>query len=394
MKYITEFNKNGNIAVDDNILVKDSLNTAGSHILDGFESLFSAEAVERLEKAGYSISGKTNVGEFGLDLLGETSYYGAELKDGKLAGAGALLVADGEVEACLSVDLNGAPRRAALASNILFVKPTYSTVSRYGVIACACSGEQIGVSARNAKKAAQILSIIAGHDSKDGTSDKKEKYDYSVSEDISGKKACIIKELFETASDEVKENLIAFKSKLEKSGVTVEEISFDLIKEAATAWQILMSAETCNNVSKFDGVKYGYRTPNFKNIDDIYVGTRTEGMGFLAKAVILYGSDVLSKDKYESCYDKAMRIRRIVTEKVKSILSSYDFILTPVASEMSFSEYNTKEAFTKVFKESYYTVLATLSGLPAVVTNGVQLIGDSFKESTLLSVANTVEEAE
>ncbi len=393
MKYITEINKNGNIAVDDNILVKGSLNTAGSHILDGFESLFTAEAVERLEKAGYSVAGKANVGEFGLDLLGETSYYGAEVADGKLVGAGASLVADGTVEASLSVDLNGAPRRAAMVSDVCFVKPTYSTVSRYGVIACACSGEQIGVTAKTAKKAATILSVIAGHDSKDGTSDKAEKYDYTF-EGINGKKACLIKELFDMASTETKENILSYKQKLEKSGVTVDEVSFDLIKEAATAWQILMSAETCNNLSKFDGVKYGYRTPSFKNIDDIYVGTRTEGMGFLAKATILYGSDVLSKGKYENCYDKAMRVRRIVTDKVKAILASYDFILIPVASEMSFGEYNLEEAFTKVFKESYYTVLATLAGLPAVVTKGVQLIGDSFKESTLLSVANTVEEAE
>ena len=264
MKYITEINKTGRIAVDDTILVKDVLATAGSHILDGFKPLFSAEAVERLEKAGYPISGKTNVGEFGLDLLGETSYYGAVTENGKLVGAAASLVAEGAVDAALSVDLNGAPRRAAAVSGVDFIKPTYSTVSRYGVIAAACSGEQIGVTAKSADKVAEILGVIAGHDNKDGTSDKAEKYDYSVNEDIKGKKVCIIKELFDKAADDVKKQVEDYAKSLEALGVTVETVSLPLASQAQTAWQILLSAETCNNVSRFDGVKYGYRTASFK----------------------------------------------------------------------------------------------------------------------------------
>lgn len=388
MRYITEINKNGNIAVDDNILVKNVLSSAGSHILDSFSSLFSAEAVERLEKAGYTISGKTNVGEFGLDLLGETSYYGIDTENGILKNSAADLVAKGEVEGALCVDLNGAPRRAAAAEDIVFIKPTYSTVSRYGVIACACSGEQIGVMAKNAKKAAEILSVIAGHDDKDGTSDLKEAYDYSLNDTVKGKKVCIIKELVEDASDEVKKSVADYKEKLIKLGAEVEEISFKNIDAAMSAWQILLSAETCNNLSKFDGVKYGYRTPNFKNIDDIYVNTRTEGMGFLAKATILYGSDALSKGRYEICYDKAMRIRRVITEEIKKIFENYDIILTAAASSKQFESYDLKDSFNKVFEQSKYTVLASLSGCPAVVTNGVQLMANSFKDNTLLSIAN------
>ncbi|MBR6510560.1 MAG: hypothetical protein IKT38_08145 [Clostridia bacterium] len=388
MRYITEINKNGNIAVDDNILVKDVLASAGSHILDSFAPLFSAEAVERLEKSGYTISGKANVGEFGLDLLGETSYYGIDTENGNLKNAAASLVSSGDVEAALCVDLNGAPRRAAAAEDIIFIKPTYSTVSRYGVIACACSGEQIGVMAKNAKKAAEILSVIAGHDDKDGTSDLKEAYDYSLNDTVKGKKVCIIKELVEDASDEVKKSVADYKQKLIDLGATVEEISFKNLDAAMSAWQILLSAETCNNLSKFDGVKYGYRTPNFKNIDDIYVNTRTEGMGFLAKATILYGSDALSKGRYEICYDKAMRIRRVITEEIKKIFENYDIILTAAASSKQFESYDLKDSFNKVFEESKYTVLASLSGCPAVVTNGVQLMADSFKDNTLLSIAN------
>ncbi len=392
MKYITEINKNGKIAVDDTILIKDVPATSGSHILDSFKPLFSAEAVERLIKAGYEISGKTNTGEFGLDLLGETSYYGAVTEGEKLVTAAADLVSKGDADAALSVDVNGMPRRGAAASNVLFIKPTYGTVSRYGVIACACSGEQIGVTAKTAEKAAEVLCVIAGHDSKDGTSLPEEKYTYSTNENISGKKVCIIKELLEGVSDEVKAKVYAYAETLKEKGVSVEEISLPEVKLASVAWQILMSAETCNNLSKFDGVKYGYRTPSFKNIDDIYMGTRTEGFGFNVKAVILYGSDVLSKGRYEICYDKAMRLRRIISDKIKEVFINYDIILSPVMSEASFEAFDIKESFSKTLKESYYTALSSLTGMPAVVTGGVQLMADMFKESTLLSIADAMKE--
>ncbi len=392
MKYISEINKNGKIAVDDTILVKDVLASSGSHILDGFKPLFSAEAVEKLTAAGYEISGKANVGEFGLDLLGETSYYGEVTENGKLVTAAASLVANGEADAALSVDVNGMPRRGAAASGVCFIKPSYGTVSRYGVIACACSGEQIGVTAKTAEKAAEILGVIAGHDDKDGTSLPEKSYSYSISEDLNGKKVCIIKELFETASDEVKANILAFAKKLEVKGVAVEEISLPEAKLANTVWQILLSAETCNNLSKFDGVKYGHRTATFKNIDDIYVGTRTEGFSFLSKAIILYGSDVLSKGRYENCYDKAMRLRRVIFEKVQNVLSSYDVILTPVMSKTAYEPYDISESFNKVFEESIYTALANLTGLPAMVTDGVQIMANSFRESTLLSISHAVQE--
>ncbi len=392
MKYISVIDKKGNIAVDDNILVKGVLSTAGSHILDGFTPLFSAEAVTKLENKGYKIAGKSNVGEFGLDLLGETSYYGALVEDGKIKNAAAKAVASGEVEAALCVDINGSPRRAAAVENLTFLKPTYSTVSRYGVIACMCSAEQIGVMAKDSKKVSEVMSVIAGHDDKDGTSDPTERYTYSAYEDIKGKKACIIKELLDAADDAVKSKVLAYKQKLEALGVTVDEVSLSIIPAAQSAWQILLSAETCNNLSKFDGVKYGYRTSNFKNIDDIYVNTRTEGLGLLAKSVILYGSDVLSKGRYEVCYDKAMRVRRVVTEELKKIFENYDLVLSPAASCDSFAEYDLNGAFEKVFAESKYTVLASLAGTPALVTSGVQLLADAFKENTLLSVTKAVEE--
>lgn len=391
MLYINEINAAGKIAVDDTILVKDIPATAGSKMLENFKPLFSAEAVERLENAGYALAGKTNVGEFGLDLVGETSYFAPETKDGKLAGAAAELVASGKVKAALNVDLNGAPRRAAAISGVDFIKPTYGTVSRYGIIACACSGEQIGVTAANAEDVKEILTVIAGHDSKDGTSLPAEKYEYSTSEDVSAMKICIVKELYDAASADVKANIDAYAKSLKKIGASVETISLDVVSAAQTAWQILMSAETTNNLSRFDGVKYGYRTADYKNIDELYVKSRTEAMGFLAKATIIYGSDVLAKAKYEKCYDKSLRIRRIVCDKVKEVLSKYDAILAPACSQASFTAYDALEAFDKVYAESLFTAVPSITGMPAMVTKGVQLMADSFKESVLLSIAKSVE---
>ena len=390
--YISEINSAGTIAVDDTILIKDIPATAGSKMLENFKPLFSAEVIDRLEKADYKISGKTNVGEFGLDLMGETSYF----TDGDAAvkGAAAELVKDKKIKAALNVDLNGAPRRAAAVSGVDFIKPTYGTVSRYGVIACACSGEQIGVTAGNAEDVKEILAVIAGHDSKDGTSLPAEKYEYTLDEDVASMKVAVITELYDKASDDVKAKLDAYVTKLEAKGVKVEKVSLDVVFAAQTAWQILMSAETCNNLSRFDGVKYGYRTPEYKNIDELYVKSRTEAFSFLTKATIIYGSDVLAKDKYDSCYDKSMRVRRVVLTKVKELLACYDAILTPVCSKTEYASYDTKDAFGKVFEESIFTAVPSITGLPAMISGGVQLIADSFKESTLLSIANTLEKEE
>lgn len=386
--YATKINEKGNIAVDDTILVKDATSTAGSKILDGFKPLFSAEAVTRLENKGYTVAGKTNVGEFGLDLVGEFSYYAPQGE--KLSGAAATLVKNGDVEAALGVDMNGATRRAAALAGVDFLKPTYGTVSRYGVISCAASGEQVGVYAKDAQKVAEIMGVIAGHDDKDGTSLKDEAYDYAIT-DVKGKKVAINKYLLDRADDATKAKVLAFADSLRANGVEVVEISCDMVEIANTAWQILMCAETCNNVSRYDGVKFGHRAKEYKNIDELYVNTRTEGFNFLTKAVILYGSDVLSKTRYKDCFDKSLRVRRVVAEGLREAFEEFDAIITPACSKSEYEAYDIKDAFGKVFEESVFTAVPNLVGVPALVTNGVQLIGNHFSESTLLSLANSVE---
>ncbi len=387
MKYYINEIKKGNIAVDDTLLIAGTPATAGSKMLENFKPLFTAEVVERAEKAGYSVSGKVNVGEFGLDLLGETSYFGEVNEDGKLRGAAAELVRRGEVEATINVDINGAPRRAAAVSGVTFVKPTYGTVSRYGVISAAASSETVGVTAKSVKMAAKILTAIAGHDDKDGTSLPDAKYEYKTDLSVKGMKVAVVKELANAET-------LLFAETLAAKGAKVEKISLDFVATAQTAWQILMSAETTNNLSRFDGVKYGYRTAEYKNIDELYTKSRTEAFGFLTKATILYGSDVLAKGKYEACYDKSLRLRRVIVDKMTGLFAKYDAVLTAVISEKSVKPYDTKDAFEKVFEESKYTAIPSVTGLPAVVSGGVQLIGDYFAESKLLSLSKALEKEE
>lgn len=390
MKYYSALiNDKGNIAVDDTILVKDELATAGSKILENFKPLFSAEAVTRLENKGYAVSGKTNVGEFGLDLVGEFSHYGEQ--DETLKGAAAELIKKGDVKAALGVDVNGAPRRAAAISGVCFLKPTYGTVSRYGVISTAASGEQLGVYAKDTGTVKEVMSIIAGHDDKDGTSLRNDSYTYENTANVSGKKVCIIKELFDKADDTVKAKVTAFADSLKSNGVVVEKISSNIFETANVAWQILMTAETCNNVSRYDGVKYGHRAEKYRNIDELYVNSRTEGFNFLTKSVILYGSDVLSKNRYKDCYQKSLKIRRIIAEQFEMLTKEYDAVLTPAISTTEIAPYDVSEAFAKVFSEGEFVALANLIGVPALVSGGVQLTGKAFCESTLLSLANTAE---
>ena len=388
-EYIVKLSDKGSIAVDDTILVKDTNASAGSHILEGFKPLFSAEAVERLEKKGYEIAGKTHVGEFGLDLVGEFSYYAD--KEEELKGAAASLVANDAVKAALGVDMNGSTRRAAALSGVDFLKPTYGTVSRYGIISCASSGEQLGVYAKNVDGVKEVMDVIAGYDEKDGTCLKNESYDYSTDMKVEGKKVCVVKELLALADEESRKKVEAYADKLRKNGVVVEEVSSDIFSIANTTWQILMTAETCNNVSRYDGVKYGHRAKEYKNIDELYVNTRTEGFNFLTKAVILYGSDVLSKNRYEDCFGKSLKVRRVVAEKFAELMKTYDAVLTPVCSKLSYKAYDISEAFETVYKESIFTAVANLIGTPALVSGGVQLLGKQFDESVLLSLAGSAE---
>lgn len=392
--YINKMDPQGTIAVDDTIQVQGSPATAGSRILEGFLPLFSAEAVTRLEQAGEKVSGKCHVGEFGLDLLGESSFFGPLLQDGHLASASAQLVAEGSVKAALNVDANGTPRRAAAVAGVDLIKPTYGAVSRRGVISTASSGETVTVTARDAREAARILSLIAGHDEKDGTSLPQVRYSYDPEGGVQGLKVARIAPLLEGAEDAVQARIEEISAALENLGAALETIEADWTGQAQTAWQILMCAESCSNLGRFDGVKYGRRAREYRDIEDLYDKSRSEGLGFNAKAVILYGSEVLSKQKYEACYDRALRVRRVIAEELARLFARYDALLCPAISTFAPAPCAPTESFARAFGESRFTAPASLTGIPAMVTGGVQFMAAHHGEETLLKIARALEKGE
>ena len=378
------------IVLDDMILTKDMPTTAGSKMLDGYVSLFEAEVVTKLAESGFEIAGKANVGEMALDLLGETSFYGA-CKDekGNLASAAAETVKTDDAYAALALDVTGYPRRAAALSGLVYVKPTYGTVSRYGIIPAACSGDTVGVMAKTAGDVKTVLTTIAGHDDKDGTSLPEEKCAllHKTAEKTAVKKIAVLKNFAETVTAEVKANVDAFAAKCKAKGIEVVEIDAELLLTAKSAWNILMSAELCNNVSKYDGVKYGYRSADSKSLDDLYTNSRTEAFGYLLKSTILYGSDTLSTDNYMKVYDKALRVRRVICEYFTALFNEYDAVLLPACSKTAYTLEEATENKYIAYDESLYTAPASITGLPAVVTDGVQLIGKAFSENSLLDLA-------
>lgn len=381
--YIAETDKSvKNIVVDDMILTTDMPTSAGSRMLDGYISLFEAEAVTKLTEAGYKVYAKANTGEFGLDLMGETSFYGPVEADGVLTTAAAQAVKTGDAMAAVTLEVNGASARGAALAGLTFVKPTYGTVSRFGTIPAVCSGETVCVTAADAATAKEVLWAIKGHSDKDGTSLPQEKCVFDEVKEI--KKVAVAKSLMVGENTAKVEEM---KAKLSAQGVEVVEISAEELLLAKSAWNILMSAELCNNVSKYDGVKYGYRTPNYETIDQLYTNSRTEAFGYLTKSVVLFGSETLSEDNYFKVYDKAQRIRRVICEALAKVFGEFDAILAPVASK---SAYTVEEAVANpymAYEESLYIAPAMISGIPAVVTDGVQLMGPALGESSLLALA-------
>lgn len=362
-------------------------------MLDGYMSLFDAEVLVRLYEAGYSLAGKASVGEFGIDLVGETAHQGENEKDGKLFYAPAEILKGGEADAAVCLDVNGSVRRGAAQSGLVSIKPTYGTVSRYGTIPVACSGETVSVLANTAKDCREILDIIAGHDSKDGT---------SLSDDLCGKlkkdadradvkKVARLKSMTEGADDEVLEKLDAFCKNLEANGIEVCDVDDSVISASNIAWNILMSAELCNNVSRYDGVKYGYRTENFNNLDTLYTNSRTEAFGDLLKTAILFGSETLSTDNYMKVYDKALRTRRVIANAFEKIFEEYDAVLMPACSSLSYKADEVKANKYISYHENFYTAPASITGLPAVVAHGVQLVGRAFSENALLDIVEKEE---
>ena len=374
---MNEMNKK--IIVDDMLLTTDAPTAAGSKMLDGYMSLLEAEALTRAKAAGYILGGKAEVGEFSFDLLGETSYRGALVKNGIIKNPTAEIVASGDAVAALCLDVNGTPRRAAAQSELVSVKPTYGRVSRYGTIPVACSGETVSVLATTASDCRALLDAIAGHDDKDGTS-LPEALCNKVTEVAPVRRIALLKNL--SANADVTEKLDAAVAEFKANGIEVVEITSEILAAARAAWNVLMCAELCNNVSRYDGVKYGYRAENFSGLDELYTNSRTEAFGPLLKTAILFGSETLSTENYMKVYDKCLRTRRVICEEFAKLFSEVDALLLPACSTLAYAENK-----HSVFEENLYTAPASITGLPAVVAGGVQLVGKAFSENALLDAA-------
>ena len=378
------------IVIDDMFLTVGTPTTAGSKMLEGYNSLFEAEVLTRLNAAGYTITGKAKVGEFGVDLLGETSYFGADYENDTLQYPAAVQVKSGEAEAAVVLDVNGAPRRGAAQNNLVALKPTYGMVSRYGTIPVACSGETVSVVAANAADCREVFAAMAGYDAKDGTSLPESMVDAGKAAVTKKNKVAVLSSMLKGTSEEVQAQIAAVSENLAKNGVEVVTVDAETVAYAGAAWNILMSAELCNNVSRYDGVKYGYRTKTYTNIDELYTNSRTEAFGELLKSAILFGSETLSTENYQKVYDKALRVRRVISEAMKAILADCDALLMPAASVTAYSKAMVEADKYLPYKENFYTAPASITGLPVVVAGGVQLVGNAFSEDVLLDLAELV----
>ena len=358
------------IYLDDMILTKALPTTAGSKMLGGYMSLFDATVAEKLTAAGYEIAGKLPVGEMAIDLGGETCY--AE----NATDAAANALKNDTVTGVIAFDVNGAPRREAARNGLVYVKPTYGTVSRFGTVAIACSGEAVGAMAKTAAACRELLATMAGKDERDGTmhADELCKKAANGCEKPVKKVAVLAMGTDGAALEEAKAALAA-------NGVEVVEAEDGVIAAANSAWNILMCAELCNNVSRFDGIKYGYRSKNYKTLDELYTNSRTEAFGPLLKTAILYGSDALSTKNYMAKYDKALRVRRVIAEAFTALFGDCDAVLMPACSKTAYT------ATDSPFVENKYTAPASITGLPAVVAAGVQLMGPAFSDGALLDLA-------
>lgn len=387
--YKTENLSKDCIVLDDMFLTTDGITSAGSKMLYNFESLFCAEVVSLLEKQGLKIGGKVKTGEFALDLLGETCYQGALVdNDGNLQSSAVKALDDGLAKAVLCLDVNGYPRRSASLSNKVFIKPTYGIVSRYGVIPGACSGETVGVMAKNALGCKEVLEKIACHDEKDGTSLDNETIKTAFTTK-KAKKLALLKEFVALCNEEMKDEVAKTVKKLSDNGVEVVEISASELLVSQVSWNILMSAEVCNNVSRYDGVKFGYRAEDYKNIDELYVKSRTEAFGEYLKSVIMLGSSVLANENYEKLYDKSLRVRRVLREWFEKTFESFDGVIIPSASKISFKAQEV--SMQTIFDESVFTAPSLVTGLPCVAISFVQIVGDKFSDSMLLDIAKVLE---
>ena len=400
------------VAIKDNMCTKDLLTTCSSKILYNFVPTFSAEAVINLENAGAVILGKTNMDEFAMGSTTETSAYGVtrnpwdtEHVPGGSSGGSCAAVAAEECSYALGSDTGGSIRQPSSFCGVTGIKPTYGTVSRYGLIAYGSSLDQIGPVAKDVTDCATILEVIASHDTKDSTSVEREDYDFTSAlvDDVKGIKIGIPKDYFGEGLDpEVKEAVLAAAKVLEQKGAIVEEFDLSLVEYAIPAYYTIACAEASSNLERFDGVKYGYRAKEYQGLHNMYKKSRSEGFGAEVKRRIMLGSFVLSSGYFDAYYLKALRTKALIKKAFDKAFEKYDIILGPAAPTTAPKLGESLSDPLKMYLGDIYTISVNLAGLPGIslpcgtdskgLPIGLQLIGDCFAEKKLIRTAYAYEQ--
>ena len=401
------------VAIKDNMCTKGLLTTCSSKILENYVPTYTASAVQNLTDAGCVIIGKTNMDEFAMGSTTETSYYGVTRNPhnpdhvpGGSSGGSAAAVALNECFFALGSDTGGSIRQPSAFCGITGMKPTYGTVSRYGLIAYGSSLDQIGPMTKNVTDCAAVLETIASYDKKDSTSMKREEYDFTSAlvRDVKGLRIGLPKDYFGDGLDsEVKAAIFKAAETFRRMGAIVEEFDLGLVQYAIPAYYIIASAEASSNLERFDGVKYGYRTKEYGDLHSMYKKTRSEGFGSEVKRRIMLGSFVLSSGYYDAYYLKALKTKALIKQEFDKAFEKYDIILAPAAPTTAPLLGSSLQDPIKMYLSDIYTISANLAGIPGLsipcgkdkmgLPIGMQLLGGCFQEKTLLRAGFAYEKA-
>ena len=400
------------IGIKDNICTKGVKTTCSSKMLENFISPYDATVVEKLNNEGIISLGKLNLDEFAMGASTEYSAFGTTKNPwdlnrvpGGSSGGSAAAVAANMVPWALGSDTGGSVRQPASLCGVVGLKPTYGLVSRYGLVAFASSLDQIGPITKDVEDAAMLLGIIAGHDERDSTSVNKEKIDYTkkLKEGVKGLKIGVPKEfLGEGINEEVKKSIQEVAKTYEKLGATVEECSLDIAEKALATYYIIACAEASSNLGRFDGIRYGYRTKEYEDLNDIFVNSRSEGFGAEVKRRIILGTYVLSSGYYDAYYKKAQKVRTFIKNEFDKLFKKYDVLLTPTSPTVAYDIGTRSKNPLEMYLADLCTVSVNIAGLPGIsipsgvdsqgMPIGMQLIGKSFEEETILKAAYAAEQ--
>ena len=399
------------IGIKDNICTKGIKTTCSSKILENFISPYNATVMEKINEENMINLGKLNMDEFAMGSSTENSYFKKTKNPwdlskvpGGSSGGSAAAVAANMVPWALGSDTGGSIRQPASFCGVVGLKPTYGLVSRYGLIAFASSLDQIGPITKDVTDSAMLLNIIAGHDEKDTTSVDIPKKDYvkALTGNIKGLKIGVPKEFFgEGINEEVKKSIFETVEKYKELGAEVEEFSLDIAKYSLAAYYIIACAEASSNLGRFDGIRYTYRSPNAKTLEEIFKKSRSEGFGAEVKRRIILGTYVLSAGYYDAYYKKAQKVRTMVMNEFNKGFEKYDVIITPTSPVTAFGIGEKSNNPLEMYLADICTVSVNVAGLPAIsipcgvdsngLPIGMQIIGKKFNEDTILNVAFSIE---